>query len=158
MNSVKKIIVLLAFGLSSGAAYAAPQQPHTCFHLGAGKGKGTWVQRSAKATSSSPYSVEGKIENDEYDFHYVWDNGHKAQINFKVRCEGDGFFEILDRSGQVAAGQGYCLGQTCHYSTVFDGGRVEETITLVDGKYIKTGSKIVEGERIAWREDLEVVE
>lgn len=150
---MKYALILMSLGLGLQA-----QAQNACFHLGKFTGTGSWIQKSEAGTHRQSYTVEGGILNNVYELNYHF-GAESELVRFGVRCLGDGFFEVLDHSNEVVAGQGYCLEGTCHYSLVVPNGRVEETITMIGGgRARKTGSKVVEGENIAWSEDLAVVE
>jgi len=139
---MKTMILALAVAASANG-FALTAFPQGSFH-----GQGRWSDSTGK---SGQYSVETKTSANSVASHYRF-GSETRDWNFSAAFK-QGFFDVM--SGGRELGQGYCQSVQCHYQVDFGGGSLEETLTFVDGKLYKVGSKKVSGITISWEEALE---
>ena len=134
---------------------ASPSIAQSALQPGEYSGGGDWASEDG---TSGHYSVSTKVFAPAADavssvgsvYHY--DNKEESW-GFAILPGANGFFLVAagEAEGSIV-GQGYCFEVQCHY-TAFDG-KLEETLTFVDGKLYKIGSKSFGKSKIKWQEAL----
>jgi hypothetical protein len=129
--------------LSSGLAYA--DVPTS----GNYEGKGQWRDSSG---NSGEYTVETIISSEEIESRYGWASGSR-NWGFSLQNQSVGFYAVTDNFG--TEGKMYCYSVQCHYEFVSAHLTTEETLSFVDGKLYKLGSKrMPNGTVVTWQEAL----
>ena len=130
---------------------ATPALAQGALHAGKYSGTGDW---SAEDGSSGHYRVTTSVMGaaiSSISTVYTFD-GKTETWEFSILPTTNGFFKIVSGAEGQIVGEGYCYEVQCHYAA-FDG-KLEETLTFVDGKLYKVGSKAFGASRIKWQEAL----
>ncbi len=114
------------------------------------KGHGKWVSNNA----TGDYQVKTIIDGESVQSTYTLPDGSIKEWTFKIEPNGK-FFKVVVNSTNI--GQGYCLDKAtvCHYELNVGNLRLEETMTFLDGKFYRFGSKEDESGRRFWQEAME---
>jgi hypothetical protein len=118
-----------------------------------GKFSGDALYSSAKGQGT--YSVNTTITGNTIATEYVLKDGSKKEWKFDMEPTSGGFFKV--KAYDLEIGQGYCLqkASVCHYEIKVAKLSLEETITAMNGKLYKFGSKDEGKGRILWQEALD---
>jgi hypothetical protein len=117
--------------------------------VGTYQGEGQWRDN---AGNSGEYSVRTEVSPDQVQSEYRW-SAETRHWGFAMQNQSVGFYAITDNFG--SSGSMYCYSVQCHYE--FNTARLttEETLSFVDGKLYKLGSKrMPNGLVISWEEAL----
>ncbi len=134
-------LVSLAIGLMSSLALGDAWTP------GNYTGHGVWRDT---AGHSGLYEVVTVLTADSMSSNYAFAEG-VAAVSLSLQRTGDGFYSLID--AEKTSGNMYCYDVQCHYE--LGAGSVEETLSFVDGKLYKLGSKLgSDGRTIIWQEAL----
>jgi hypothetical protein len=132
---------VLAAGTGSGSAKTALPSGHFL-------GNGLWKS----ATDGGSYQAETLINGSTVTSKYTLSDGTKREFTFDMVDAQNGIFKVKIFGAEV--GRGYCLdkAQVCHYELKAGNVDLEETITIMDGKLYRFGSKDQGSGRIVWQE------
>ena len=126
-----KFVGFLTFIVLGANAYAAgiPEGRYA--------GRGQWKSPQKEGT----YKVETVIGRDTIATSYSMPDGSKRTANFRLTALENGNFKIKSH-GQLI-GHGYCLdrAEVCHFEIKMSGLELEETLTSMNGKLYRFGSK-----------------
>lgn len=120
---------------------------------GTWQGDGLWHSSLQKGS----YKVETQIFGNLISNVYTLKDGTKKVWAFHGIPTNGNFFKVDLDDKEV--GQGYCLDRAtvCHYEASIGNMQLEETITHLDGKLYRFGSKVENGKRIMWQESMQPV-
>ena len=143
MKTSVVIVVLTVLAAQAQAALTLPEGNY--------KGQGLW--KSVKEQGS--YDVHASISKDTISETYVMQDGSKKDWTFQITEKANNFFTVSTHGLEV--GEGYCLekAQVCHYEIKINDFRLEETLTSLDGRLYRFGSKIDSGTKVFWQEGLD---
>lgn len=119
---------------------------------GSYQGSAQWMGMSG---SQGQYEVSVTIKDHSIESHYQYD-GQSYTLKLDLGFDKHGFFKVMIDGMEV--GSGYCAGIQCHYSleTLAPGAQeVEETLTFVENRLYRIGSKGTGEGKVAWNEALE---
>ena len=108
------------------------------------QGDGQWTTGDGQ---TAPFTYDLTWAADHFQGSWTFE-GHV--VPFVTRLEQQGSF-LKVYSGAELIGQGYCLGDQCHYSAVISNqGQVEETFTLQGNDMLVIGSKSFVDQKVIW--------
>ena len=139
-NLMKKFFALIAF--TSGMAIAS--KPQSAVYNGSGHWRNSVMESGTYEATTTV--AEGSISSN-YTF-----NGQTISWNIKMLPDPTGNFDILVDDKKV--GSGYCLEAQCHYQ--IEEIDLEETLTFIDKRLYKVGSKSKAGVKVVWAESLSI--
>ena len=118
---------------------------------GSYKGNGAWRSSSDKGN----YAIQTSISGHKISTNYALPDGSKKEWNFEIVTGEAGQFSVLANS--LTIGSGYCLDQVdvCHYEIKVNDFSLEETLTLMDKKLYRFGSKTEGQGRTLWQESMD---
>ncbi len=114
-------------------------------------GRGQWHDSSGQ---TGEYDVQTVIDEQGVSSTYEWGGGETRRFAMKLEPTGSKSFSV--KLAEQSVGWMYCMDVQCHLDLIFDANQnLEETLTFVDGKLYKLGSKsLPNGSRVFWQEDL----
>ena len=117
---------------------------------GAFKGKGIWKSE----TTQGSYTVSSVISGTAVDSKFTLSDGSQKEWKFDMDPTSAGFFHV--KVSGLEVGHGYCLEkvQVCHYEVKIEKLVLEETVTAMEGKLYRFGSKDEGSGRIVWQESM----
>lgn len=140
---MKTIIGILTSIILTNANAALP--------IGKFRGSGLWKSFKEQGSYEVTTNINGKTMTSSYQLP----NGISREWKFEIEPTLNGFFKVKTYGAEV--GQGYCLErvEVCHYEIKADELTMEETLTILDGKLYRFGSKEEGSVRIMWQESMD---
>jgi hypothetical protein len=144
-----KLASLLIVGLALNASTLLAQGTTAKAPVaGTYAGQGEWVSQDGQ---KGHYLVTTTVMDGVMKSSYKWAE-QGSEWTFTMLPFGDNFFKVASGADGQIVGEGYCFDVQCHY-TAF-GGNLEETLSFVDGKLYKLGSKKEQSLNIKYQEAL----
>lgn len=140
-NAFMMLLVLLM----GSSAFAMLLDENKTYH-----GEGRWKDAFG---NTGLYSVHTEIKNKTISANYKFED---KEINFSMTAldKGFGYYDIIINTPPLnVTGEAYCFDSFCHMT--FPGKeQLEESFRFFEGKLERLGSKIIDGRKIVWREEL----
>ncbi len=116
-------------------------------------GEGLWRD----TTQQGGYRVETHLSGDRIETIYNIGANDEKKYTMIFAPSENGFFTVKVENEEI--GKGYCLkqAQVCHYEIKVGELKLEETLTFLDGKLYRFGSKERSGHYVMWQEEQESV-
>ncbi len=114
-------------------------------------GKGLWNSPLKQGSYDTTTNIKGNVISAKYTL----EDGAQKDWTFEISPTDGKFFKVRAKDHEV--GQGYCLSHAtvCHYQINVGSMVLEETITFMDGKLYRFGSKTDDDGKVMWQESLE---
>lgn len=119
------------------------------FPVGKYKGRGHWQDDKGRA---GVYDILAFSNGTSIESTYSF-NSQTKSFKLEVTNDKNGFFDVTIAGNRV--GEGYCMTVQCHYT--LPASSLEESVVFWNGHLYRVGSKVENGLKIRWEEDLSQV-